>query len=472
MNREKGVALTGLAPHPPLLIPRVGGKQIEQVLQTKEALVQLAQTVVDVNPDVVVVISPHGPVFQDGIVVNFAPTAEGDFANFGVPEEKLQFLVDGLFAGAVQDEAEELEVPIIPLTIDLVKRFRLTTGLDHGALVPLHYLKKAGWHGKIVPVTMGILPLDKLYSFGLAIQRAAQNLGRRVAVIASGDLSHRLSPDAPNGFNPRGQEFDAAITQALEAGDVVGLLEVTPELREEAGECGYRPLVMMAGAVDGYRLEPRLLSYEGPFGVGYAVALWKPVGVDASRRYLARLQQQRQTYLAQVREQESPLVRLARAAAELYVERQEILSSLPDLPQDLPQQAGAFVTVKHAGNLRGCIGTFLPTQPSLAQEVIANAIQAVSKDPRFEPVDRRELADLEYSVDVLSEPKEVQDLTHHDPKIHGIIVAKGERRGLLLPDLEGVDTTEEQIAIAKRKAGIRPDDDDVALAQFEVTRYQ
>lgn len=472
MNPEKGVALTGLVPHPPLLIPRVGGKQIEQVLQTKEAVTQLAQAVVNVKPDVIVVISPHGPVFQDGIVVNFAPTVEGDFANFGAPEEKLQFIVDGLFAGAVQDEAEELEVPIIPLTIDLVKRFRLTTGLDHGSLVPLYYLKKAGWNGKIVPVTMGILPSDKLYSFGIAVQRAAQNLGRRVVVIASGDLSHRLTPDAPNGFNPRGQEFDSAITQALEAGDVANLLGITPELREEAGECGYRPLVMMAGAVDGYTLEPSLLSYEGPFGVGYGVALWKTVGVDASRRYLAGLQQQRQTYLAQVRQQESPLVRLARAAAELYVEQQEILSPIPDLPNNLPQQAGVFVTVKQAGNLRGCIGTFLPTQPSLAQEVIANAIQAVSNDPRFEPVDREELAELEYSVDVLSEPREVQDLSQHDPKVHGIIVAKGERRGLLLPDLEGVDTTEEQIAIAKRKAGIRPDDDDVALAQFEVTRYQ
>lgn len=464
--------MTAVAPHPPLLIPQVGKKDIERAMNTKEALTRLGRDLVEAEPEVVVVISPHGPVFQDGIVINSAPTVAGDFGGFGAPQERLQFITDGLFAGAIQDEAEPLGVQIVPLTLDIVRSYGLTTALDHGAMVPLYYLKKAGFSGKVVSVTMGILPLAKLYAFGLAIQRAAENLGRRAAVIASGDLSHRLSAEAPNGFNPRGKEFDAVITRFLERGDVEGLLTIPRDLREEAGECGYRPIVMMAGAVDGYILEPKFYSYEGPFGVGYTVAAWRPIQKDESHRLLAKLVARSREGLAEIRKKESPIVRLARQTAEYYVNEGQVPTEWNDLPAELPEQAGVFVTVHKDGNLRGCIGTFVPTRPTLAEEVVYNAVQSVSADPRFDPVAPEELAELEYSVDLLGEPRVVTDLTGHDPKVHGIIVAKGERRGLLLPDLDGIDTTSQQVELAKKKAGIGVDDEDVTLAEFEVTRYK
>ncbi|MBO8126475.1 MAG: AmmeMemoRadiSam system protein A [Firmicutes bacterium] len=471
-NTEKGIVLTGVAPHPPLLIPAVGKKQINQVTKTKKGLEELCREMASLQPEVVVVISPHGPVFQDGIVINFAPLVEGDFGDFGAPQERLEFVVDGPFAGAIQDEAEALDVPIIPLTLDIVRQYRIRLNLDHGALVPLYYLNKAGWRGKVVSVTMGLLPLDKLYAFGLAVQRAATNFGRRAVVLASGDLSHRLTPDAPSGFNPRGKEFDAAVTRALETGNVEALLSLDEELREAAGECGFRPFVMMAGAVDGRQVEPKFYSYQGPFGVGYAVASWKPGEEADSRRYLDWLINKGKEEIAKRREKEHPIVKLAREAAEKYVREGEILKKYPELPKDLPEQAGVFVSVKKHKALRGCIGTFIPTQPTLAEEVVHNAIRSVSADPRFEPVTPEELPELTYSVDVLTEPREVEDLSKHDPKVHGIIVAKDGRRGLLLPDLEGIDTTDQQIAVAKQKAGIAPDEDGVSLAEFEVTRYK
>lgn len=141
-----------------------------------------------------------------------------------------------------------------------------------------------------------------------------------------------------------------------------------------------------------------------------------------------------------------------------------------DLPPELSGRAGVFVSLKKQGQLRGCIGTFLPTQSNIAAEIIHNAIGAGTGDPRFWPANPEEVAELTVSVDVLSEPEKINSLKDLDPRRYGVIVAKEQRRGLLLPDLEGVDTVEEQVAIARQKAGIRPEDP-VELYRFYVTRY-
>ena len=165
-----------------------------------------------------------------------------------------------------------------------------------------------------------------------------------------------------------------------------------------------------------------------------------------------------------------PLVELARRAIEAHVRDGAVVSPPADLPPDLPARAGAFVSLHTHGGLRGCIGTIEPSQPSLAQEVIHNAVMAATHDPRFPPVAAHELADLEISVDVLSAPEAIASLSDLDPRRYGVIVQRGFRRGLLLPDLEGVDTAECQVDIARRKAGIARGEP-VDLMRFEVRRY-
>ncbi len=166
-----------------------------------------------------------------------------------------------------------------------------------------------------------------------------------------------------------------------------------------------------------------------------------------------------------------PLVALAKEAVELYIRNGDILS-LPEhgLPAELTQQAGVFVCLKTKGLLRGCIGTFQPAEPDVAHEVVRNAISAATCDPRFTRVRDHELEALEYSVDVLSPTEPIADKSMLDPKRYGVIVQAGGRRGLLLPDLEGVDTAEQQIGIAMRKAGIAPGTQ-IQLFRFEVKRY-
>ncbi len=169
--------------------------------------------------------------------------------------------------------------------------------------------------------------------------------------------------------------------------------------------------------------------------------------------------------------EKTPHARLARLTIEEYIKNGRVIDVPPDTPLELVEKrAGVFVTLHKHGRLRGCIGTFIPTQRNIAEEIIRNAIAAATEDPRFPPVREEELPELEISVDVLSAPEEVEDISQLDPKKYGIIVESGFKRGLLLPDIEGVDTVEEQIEIAKRKAGIYPGEP-IKIYRFTVTRH-
>jgi len=171
------------------------------------------------------------------------------------------------------------------------------------------------------------------------------------------------------------------------------------------------------------------------------------------------------------KKEEGTYVKLARETIENYIKQGEIITPPKDLPEEMiNQKAGVFVSLKKNANLRGCIGTFMPVQENIAQEIIKNAISAAVGDPRFSPVAASELSNLTISVDVLSPPEEISDISELDPKKYGVIVSSGYKKGLLLPDLEGVDTAEEQINITKRKAGIYPDEK-VKLHRFEVKRF-
>jgi MEMO1 family protein len=203
-------------------------------------------------------------------------------------------------------------------------------------------------------------------------------------------------------------------------------------------------------------VQPEILSYEAPFGVGYLVADLTPGAA-------------RMVKDAAVAREENEYVSLARQTLETFVRTQEIIEPPVGSPL-LNQRAGAFVSLKIDGQLRGCIGTIQATQASLAAEIIENAISAGYYDPRFPPVSREELDRLTYSVDVLSMPEAVSGPEELDPKQYGVIVESGSRRGLLLPDLEGVDTVEAQLAIALQKAGIAPHEK-YRIFRFLVTRY-
>jgi AmmeMemoRadiSam system protein A len=167
-----------------------------------------------------------------------------------------------------------------------------------------------------------------------------------------------------------------------------------------------------------------------------------------------------------------PYVELAKKTIEEYVKTGKISPVPAEIPPDMKKKAGVFVSLKKKGQLRGCIGTFLPSTENIYTEIVRNAIASATQDPRFPPVNASELDEIEYSVDILSPPEPVKNLDELDPKKYGVIVVKGWQKGLLLPDIEGVNTVDEQLRIAKLKAGISPFDTDIEIYKFRVERYK
>ncbi|HWR44428.1 AmmeMemoRadiSam system protein B [Sporomusa sp.] len=267
-----------LMPHPPLMIPEVGKDELNTIKTTVETANQVAELLKESNPQTVVIISPHGPVFDDSVTVSIHPRLRGSMANFGAADVTLGFETDNLLIKNIIRNCQRLGINLLELTDDVAKNYRTSLTLDHGAFVPLYYLSKAGFKGQIVNLSMGMLAYEEMYTFGKAVQAAIGSMDKRVAVIASGDLSHRLTPDAPAGYNPRGAEFDSQVVEALKNADVKALLKMDRNLIDEAGECGLRPIFFLMGAMGGLDVEVVKVSYEGPFGVGYAVALYKIKG--------------------------------------------------------------------------------------------------------------------------------------------------------------------------------------------------
>ncbi len=462
------IVLGAVTPHPPIIVPAVGRGELAKVAATRAAMERLAAEIAAAQPETIVLISPHGNVFSDGVAVTGTETLAGSLAQFGDAETH-SWRNDLELAEEIVAQAGEAGLTAVLLREGDVRQYGCRTALDHGVLVPLSFLKDQARSMKLVVAGMSFLPLEDLYRVGQAIAAAVEELDRRVVIVASGDLSHRLTPEAPAGYDPRGKEFDHHLVDLLRQADVPGILKIDPVLAEKAGECGYRSIVMMLGGLDGLAVKAEVLSYEGPFGVGYAVASFRPIGTDPARQFGPVFRKTREERVNAARQGESPLVRLARETIEAYVRRQP-MPEAHDLPPEAAKRAGAFVSLKKHGQLRGCIGTTEPTRPNLAEEIRANAISAATRDPRFEPVAPNELADLVYSVDVLAPAEPIESMAELDPERYGVIVSRGGRQGLLLPHLEGIETAEEQVAIARRKAGIGPDEE-VRLQRFEVKRY-
>jgi AmmeMemoRadiSam system protein A len=231
---------------------------------------------------------------------------------------------------------------------------------------------------------------------------------------------------------------------------------------------------MGLGALDGYEIEGEELSYEGPFGVGYLVARLKRGRVQPQRKLGEALIRDRENKLQESRSKEAYLVRLARQSISHYLSTGGFLKIPPQPGEEekkiLAAKAGAFVSLKKHGRLRGCIGTIEPTRNNLQQEIIHNAVSAAFHDPRFDPLEPEEMDELTVSVDVLGQPEQISSLEELDTRVYGVIVSKGSRRGLLLPDLPGIDSPAEQVRMAREKAGIGPDEG-VVLERFKVTRY-
>jgi MEMO1 family protein len=260
------IVFAGVAPHPPLLVPEIGRDRIEQVADSQRALREFSKRLIDSGPETIVVISPHSPLDPRAFTARSTVELTGDFREFYAPNVRLTFLNDLELLDAIELAAQNEGVELRKLTRDYP--------LDHGALVPLYYLHEAGWRGRVVVIGFTYESNDKHLAFGRAIAKAADAANRKLALVASGDLSHRLIVGGPYEYEPTAHLFDEQIVDAISRGDASRVLDVDPDLRERAGECGYRSIVIALGCSgESLPRDHQVLSYEGPFGVGYMVAV-------------------------------------------------------------------------------------------------------------------------------------------------------------------------------------------------------
>jgi AmmeMemoRadiSam system protein B/AmmeMemoRadiSam system protein A len=335
---------------------------------------------------------------------------------------------------------------IIDLT-DYAEADDLAHQEEHAVEVQLPFLQYFRPDARIVPVILGGGSLDVYREIGKGIAAAIRKVKREAVILASGDMTH---------YEPQNtaREKDMKAVEAMLALDEEELTRRYKGLHITM--CAYGPVAcLIAAAKELGANSAELVKYmtsgdaTGDFSavVGYAGVIFKKVALP-------------------------PLVELAKKTVETYVREGKTPPPPQPLAPEMKEKAGTFVSIhKKDGALRGCIGTFEPQQENVAEEVIANAVSAATRDPRFSAITARELPDLDYSVDVLTRPEPVDDASQLDPKKYGVIAECGWRRGLLLPDLEGVDKAEEQVAICCQKGGIGPGEP-LQLYRFEVKRYK
>ncbi|MCR5757924.1 MAG: AmmeMemoRadiSam system protein A [Selenomonas sp.] len=455
-----------VVPHPPLIIPEIGRGEERGISATIAAYKKAAQWAVEKQPDLIVITSPHAKMYADYLQVSAGAGAKGSFAAFGHPEVSFSVAYDEEFVAGLSVLADEIQLPAGTLG-------KQDGSLDHGTMIPLYFLQEVGYRGRIVRIGLAGISQENHYALGVLLTQVAERLGRRMVLVASGDLSHKLKADGPYGFDPAGPVFDERMGRCFREGDFLKLLTTPAEMADRAAECGLRSFWIMAGALDRRQVKSQLLSLEGPFGVGYAVAIFNLLQHDESRNLGEQAAKLHQQEMVQLREKEDVYLSLARYSLEHFVRTGQRAAVPENLPAELTRQrAGAFVSIKKDGQLRGCIGTILPVRDNLAQEILANAVSAGTGDPRFSPVTEAELGELVYDVDVLSAPEPIAGMEMLDVKRYGVIVesADGSRRGLLLPDLAGVDTVEQQVDIARKKGNIASGEQ-IKLWRFTVTRH-
>ena len=453
------VPIAILLPHAPILVPEVAGERLADCRSSVEAMRAAARRLVAARPDAVVLVSPHAAREARAHAMTSGGVS-GSLARFGASRASVRLPGDAALTASLREAAAArgIETAALP-----------ASQLDHGSVVPLWYLVQAGWDGATVVVALAMEDNSRIGELGECVAAVATLLGRRVAVVASGDMSHRLQPGAPCGYDPEAAKFDREFIVQLRRGATRELAVAVEPLQDAAAEDAVDSTLFAFGAV-GWRADGReVLGYEGPFGVGYGVAVLFDAAAPACGGRDDVDDDACGTAPASDRQAALPALARASIAAALHLPA-ELAAPRPG---DCPGGNGVFVTLHCAdGRLRGCIGTMASHTGDLAVETWRMAREAALHDPRFAPVRPDELAGLRIEVTVLEPLEEIESEEALDTKRWGVVVRAADgRRGLLLPDIPEVTSVAQQISIARAKAGIGPGEP-VKLQRFAARRIE
>lgn len=453
-----------IMPHPPMAVAEIGRGSEKSIQATLDSYHKIAKVIKTLEPDTIVVTSPHAVMYRDWFNVSGGAHAYGDFERFHAGQVSFEQQYDTEFVRLLEYLCREDGFPA-------GTQYDRDQFLDHGTMVPLYFVNKYYTNYKLVRIGLSGFPLKMHYELGQYIQKTAMDLNKKVYLIASGDLSHCQKKNGPYGFQKEGPLYDERIMNTMGSASFKELFEYDEAFLKKAMECGHRSFVILAGVLDRMSVKPHVLSHQDITGVGYGFVYYDIGKRDDSRNYLAQYEIEEAERISS--QKSDAYVTLAKKAIEAFTEKKEIINVPETIPDEMKtEKAGTFVSIHEFDELRGCIGTISPVYGNIAAEIIHNSISACSKDPRFQPIKKEELPYLNISVDVLKPSERVSDFSMLDVKKYGVICSLPDgRRGLLLPDLDGVDTVHDQIQIACSKGGIDPEDERLIIERFEVVRH-
>lgn len=453
-----------VVPHPPLIVPEVGRGDEEQINKTIESYQRIAKEISKIKPDTIIITSPHTEYYNDYYHISPGLKAYGSFSMYGAPQISFNEEYDEELVNKINEYCEKINFPAGTLG-------EKNKELDHGTMVPLYFIEKEYKNFKLVRIGLSNYSYADHYKLGQIINRTINKLNRKTVFVASGDLSHKLQSYGPYGFIEEGPIYDNKIMNTLEKGAFNELLEYDEEFVEKAAVCGHKSFIIMSGALDGYNVIAEKLSHEDITGVGYGLCIYTPTTKNENRKFLDKYLEKERNKIKEKREKSDEYVLLAIKTIYEYIRKGNIIEIPNNISEELLEnKRGVFVSIHKFNQLRGCIGTIYPTYDNIAEEIISNAINASTKDNRFNPITEDELDYLDINVDVLQKPEDINNPNELDIKKYGVIVSSGYKKGLLLPDIPGIESIEEQIEIAKRKGNIK-EDEDIKLERFEVIRH-
>lgn len=457
-------------PHPPAIIPEVGKENAADLNVTAESMNRIAKDIAEQNPDTIIVLSEHGPRFNDHYYMPSQRRVSGDFASFGNKRLILGFNNDLALAENISNKAKSNGISAGFVDDRTMKRNGIPYDLDHGITVPLYFISRYYTDCKILPISLAGLSGKEHYRFGMILRDAVKESGSNVVIIAGGNLSHRLSPKSPRGFSAEGELFDKTFRTLLLHEDIGGFLNFDSKLKEKAAQCGLDTMRLLLGTLDGFQYTANILSYEAPAGIGLlTAALYEGKAKESDFiRYLAEAENLR----AQERKNEADPVKLARFALTEAIKTGKEAEVPADTSDYLTEeQGGVFITLRNEEQVRGCFGTLRPTHPNLAMEIIFTTHGAATKDPFSAPINQRELNDIRITVDLIGTPVEIRDHSELDPAVYGILVESRGKSAVMLPNEIGIETVKDQIDAARAKAGIHPWHR-LKIKRFTTERYE
>ncbi len=455
-----------MVPHPPIIIEEIGHRREKGIEPIINAYAEVANLIFELQPETIVFISPHSTSYSDYFHISGGLTAKGNFGEFGHPELGFQKEIDQSFVSMLHQYCQEHYFPAGTLG-------EKNAVLDHGIMVPLYFFEQKYKTFQIVMISVTNESYETHYRMGEIIQEVSKQLDKKIVVVASGDLSHKVNDHSPYGFHFSGPRYDEKIMEIMEHMEFQDLFDFSKEFCESAAECGHRPFVCLAGSLNKKELTCPLTAYASPYGVGYGICAYLVTDDNVKRNLMDR---SKNIHELEVRHLETKTVvdeyvNLARSSLHYFLLTHKRLPVKETfLEEMLKSKAGVFVSIKKRGVLRGCIGTIEARQNSIAEEVIENAIQAGISDPRFPPVKPHELDELEFSVDILQPAETIDTISMLDHKKFGLIVHNEKKRGVLLPNLEGIQSVYEQLELALKKAGIE-EHEEYQMERFLVERH-